>query len=186
MASVSCCSGWANGGVAPQRKAFLQKPGGGWAKALLGAFEGQGVSGWRRADFDIRDHARTADAILAANPDVLINTAAFHNTDACEDDPAQSFAVNAIAVRNIAQASQKCRALLVHISTDYVFDGRKLEPYEEGDRPNPINVYGVSKLASEHFVAAISARYYMVRVASLFGAGGSMTKRSFVEMVLGK
>jgi len=155
-------------------------------KALLRAFDGHEVIGWRRADFDIRDHARTADAILAASPDVLINTAAFHNTDACEDDPAEAFAVNAIAVRNIAQACRKCRALLVHISTDYVFDGRKLEPYEEGDRPNPLNVYGVSKLAGEHFVAAISERFYMVRVASLFGAGGSMTKRSFVEMVLGK
>jgi dTDP-4-dehydrorhamnose reductase len=155
-------------------------------RALLRAFDGHEVIGWRRADFDIRDHARTADAILAVNPDVLINTAAFHNTDACEDDPAQAFAVNAIAVRNIAQACQKCGALLVHISTDYVFDGRKLEPYEESDRPNPINVYGVSKLAGEHFVAAICERYYIPRVASLFGAGGGASKHSFVEMVLGK
>ncbi len=155
-------------------------------QALLRAFDGHEVIGWRRTDFDIRDHARTADAILTANPDILVNTAAFHNTDACEDDPAQAFAVNAIAVRNIAQACQKFGALLVQISTDYVFDGRKLEPYEEGDRPNPINVYGVSKLAGEHFVEAICERYYIPRVASLFGAGGSLTKRSFVEMVLGK
>jgi len=155
-------------------------------KALLRAFDGHEVIGWRRADFDIRDHARTADAILTASPDILVNTAAFHNTDACEDDPAQAFAVNAIAVRNIAQACQKCGALLVHISTDYVFDGQKLEPYEEGDRPNPLNVYGVSKLAGEHFVRATCERYYIPRVASLFGAGESLTKRSFVETVLGK
>ncbi len=155
-------------------------------QALLRAFDGHEVIGWRRADFDIRDHARTGDAILTASPEILINTAAFHNTDACEDDPAQAFAVNAIAVRNIAQACHKCRALLVHISTDYVFDGRKLEPYEEGDRPNPLNVYGVSKLAGEHFVTAICEQYYIPRVASLFGAGESVTKRSFVDMVLGK
>src|SRR3989304_3600057 len=103
-------------------------------QALLGAFAGYEVIRWTRADFDIRDHVRTSEAILGASPDVVVNTAAFHNTDACEDDPAEAFAVNAIAVRNIAHACQRSHALLVHISTDYVFDGRKDMPYEEGDR----------------------------------------------------
>ena len=155
-------------------------------QALLGAFAGYEVIGWTWADFDTRDHVRTSEAILGASPDVIVNTAAFHNTDACEDDPDEAFAVNAIAVRNIAQACQRSHALLVHFSTDYVFDGRKDKPYEEGDRPNPLNVYGASKLAGEHFVAGICSQYYIPRVASLFGAGGGATKRSFIEVMLGK
>ncbi len=155
-------------------------------QALLGAFAGHEVIGWTRADFDIRDYVRTSEAILTANSDVVINTAAFHNVDACEDDPDQAFDVNAIAVRNIAQICQRSRALLVHISTDYVFDGRQGVPYKEGDRPNPLNVYGASKLAGERFVQEICERYLISRVASLFGASVSLTKRSFVEMVLGK
>lgn len=155
-------------------------------QALLRAFAGHDAIAWTRTDFDVRDHERTAEAILAARPDIVVNTAAFHNTEACEDDPGQAFAVNAIAVRNIARVCQQSDSLLVHISTDYVFDGRKRQPYDEQDRPNPRNVYGVSKLAGEQFVTAICDRYYLPRVASLFGVGHSQIKRGFVEMVLGK
>ncbi len=154
---------------------------------LLRAFRDHEVIPWTRKDFDVRDHERAAEAIRSTRPDVLVNTAAFHQTDACEENPEMAFAINAIAVRNLALASQSLQVTLMHMSTDYVFDGKKREPYIEEDRPNPINVYGVSKLAGEHFVTSICSRYYIVRVASLFGTGGGSGKgENFVERMLGK
>ncbi|HWO89172.1 MAG TPA: dTDP-4-dehydrorhamnose reductase, partial [Gemmatimonadales bacterium] len=150
-------------------------------------FAGHDVIAWTHAAFDVREHSATAEHIRAARPDVVINTAAFHKTDACEDDPTLAFAVNAIAVRNLAQVCAAISAVLVHISTDYVFGGDKSAPYTEDDRPNPINVYGASKLAGEHLAAAICPRHYIVRVASLFGAAGASGKGgNFVETMLGK
>ncbi len=154
---------------------------------LLRAFRHHEVIPWTRKDFDVRDHQRAADAILSARPEVLINTSAFHQTDACEENPEMAFAVNAIAARNLALASQSLRIKFIHISTDFVFDGRKREPYTEDDRPDPINVYGVSKLAGESFVSSVCGRYYIVRVAGLFGTStGSVKGGNFVERILGK
>ncbi len=154
---------------------------------LVNQFSQYDVIPWTRRDFDLRDHRRAEDAVLRARPDVLVNTAAFHKTDACEDDPELAFSVNAIAVRNLARASAACHATFVHVSTDYVFDGAQRSPYVEEDRPNPINVYGTSKLAGEHFAAAICPRSYIVRIASLFGTAGSRGKGgNSVEAVLAK
>jgi len=111
---------------------------------LVHAFSQHQVIPWTRRDFDICDHRRVEEAVLSAGPDVLVNTAAFHKTDACEDTPELAFSVNAIAVRNLARASVACGATFVHVSTDYVFDGARQSPYVEDDRPNPINVYGTS------------------------------------------
>ncbi len=155
-------------------------------QALLRAFHGHQLVAWTRQDFDILDHDRTAHAIRSTSPHVVINTAAFHHTDACEDDPERSFSVNAIAVRNIARTCHACGSIIVQVSTDYVFDGRKGEPYEETDSPNPINVYGASKLAGEYLVRSACERHYVVRTASLFGHAEGTTKRSFVELVLDK
>jgi len=124
---------------------------------------------------------------VTARPDVVINTAAFHRTDACEEKPEIAFAVNAIAVRNLARACEACGASLVQISTDYVFDGEKGEAYTEDDCPRPINVYGVTKLAGELLTAEICTRHHIVRVASLFGvARGSGKGGNFVETMLAK
>jgi len=162
------------------------------ANGQLGAeltkqFSQHDVIPWTRKDFDVRDHRRAEDAVLGTRPDVLINTAAFHKTDACEDDPALAFSVNASAVRNLALASAACQAAFVHVSTDYVFDGARRNPYVEDDWPNPINVYGTSKLAGERFAAAACPRSYIVRIASLFGTAGSSGKGgNMVETILAK
>jgi dTDP-4-dehydrorhamnose reductase len=154
---------------------------------LRQAFSGHTVIPWTRTDFDVRDTERARDAILRASPDAVINTAAFHKTDACEDEPDLAFAVNAVAVRGIALACRQSGAALVHVSTDFVFGGDKHGPYTEHDIAAPLNVYGVSKLAGEHFVRAICDRYYNVRVASLFGVAGSSGKGgNFVESMLAK
>lgn len=152
---------------------------------LVKAFSGHEVIAWTRADFDVRDRDAVEKHIASARPDAVVNTAAFHKTDACEDDPSQTFAVNAIGARTVAQACQRHGAAIVFISTDFVFGGEKYTPYTERDCPTPLNVYGVSKLAGERLVASYCERHYTVRVASLFGLSGSSGKGgNFVETVL--
>lgn len=154
---------------------------------LVKAFAGHEVVAWKHSDFDVRDHQRAFEAITVVRPDAVINTAAFHKTDACEDEPEVAFATNALATRNLGRACKTCGATLVHISTDYVFDGRKGAPYVEDDAARPINVYGASKFAGEQFVAAACDRYYIARVASLFGIAGASGKGgNFVETMLAK
>ncbi len=131
-------------------------------------------------DFDITDREDVFDFLAGEERfDVVINTAAFHKTDLCEDEPQKAFLVNAVGVKNLAEACEKTGSVLVHISTDYVFDGRKLskrEPYYEEDTPNPINIYGVSKLAGEHIVRNYLERHYIVRSSSLYGVAGASGK----------
>ncbi|MEM3448454.1 MAG: dTDP-4-dehydrorhamnose reductase [Nitrososphaerota archaeon] len=119
-------------------------------------------------------------------PEVVINTAAFHKTDQCEEEPLRAFSVNALGARNIATVSKELEAITVYISTDYVFDGSKKEPYTEDDTPNPINTYGISKLAGE-FYTKQNPQHYIIRVASLFGVAGASGKGgNFVETIIEK
>jgi dTDP-4-dehydrorhamnose reductase len=120
------------------------------------------------------------------DPDIIINTAAFHKVDQCEEEPLKAFSVNAIGARNVATISKDAEAAAVFISTDYVFDGSKNRPYTENDLPNPINTYGISKLAGELFTMR-NPKHYIIRVASLFGAAGASGKGgNFVETMIAK
>jgi dTDP-4-dehydrorhamnose reductase len=120
-------------------------------------------------------------------PDVVINCAAYVRVDDAEDFADRAFAVNALGARNIALISKDLNAILMHISTDYVFDGRKKEPYIENDIPNPLNVYGNSKLAGEYFVRNTFENHYIIRSSSLFGAAGASGKGgNFVETMIKK
>lgn len=120
------------------------------------------------------------------NPDVIINTAAFHKTDQCEEDPLKTFSVNAIGARNTAKISEEIGATAVFISTDYVFDGTQNTPYTENDQPNPINTYGISKLAGELYTQQ-NPKHYIIRIASLFGSAGASGKGgNFVETMISK
>jgi len=136
-------------------------------------------------DIEICDYPRTQRILESVRPDYVINTAAFVRVDACEEQVEQAFAVNAFAVRNLAQVCAGLGSALVDVSTDYVFDGKKREPYTEEDIPNPINVYGNSKLAGEHFVRAICPRHLVVRTSGLYGRAWSHGKvESFVETMI--
>ena len=137
------------------------------------------------ADLEIRDF-EAVDHLLDANkPDYVINTAAYHRVDDCEDDPLPAFEVNAYAVRNLAQVCAKYGIALVQLSTDYVFDGRKTSPYTESDLPNPLNVYGVSKLAGEYFVQNYCPEHIIVRTSGLYGVAGASGKGgNFIETML--
>lgn len=120
-------------------------------------------------------------------PDVIINTAAYVRVDDAEIYPEKAFAVNAIGALNVAKVAEEIGAINVYISTDYVFDGEKGEPYTEEDIPNPINVYGASKYAGEIFTRNYSPRHYIIRVASLYGKAGASGKGgNFVEWVIEK
>lgn len=119
-------------------------------------------------------------------PDVVINTAAFHHVEKCEAEPALAFAVNGLGARNIAQVTDALGATLIHLSTDYVFDGLKGSPYTENDMANPLNVYGNSKLSGEHFVRTINPRHFVVRVSAIYGENPCRAKGglNFVELML--
>ena len=138
------------------------------------------------ADADITDRASVTSALAAAKPDWVINAAAMTHVDRCEDDAEQAFLVNAIGARHVAEASKENNASLIHISTDYVFDGSKRSPYVESDETNPINAYGISKLAGELYVRYLQPEHYVVRTSGLYGAHPCRGKggRNFVDTML--
>jgi dTDP-4-dehydrorhamnose reductase len=126
-----------------------------------------------------------AQAVAAARPQCIINTAAFHRVDDCEDQADRAFAVNVMGVRNLAQAAEPAGAALVHFSTDYVFGGQKRTPYTETDLPQPLSIYAISKLAGEFAARRYCSRHFVIRTCGLYGLGGSRSKGgNFVETML--
>jgi dTDP-4-dehydrorhamnose reductase len=136
-------------------------------------------------EIEITDFFQSKKTIEKYSPEIVINTAAFHNVPECEKYPDKAFLVNSIGVKNLAEICREHNLTLVHISTDYVFDGKKNNPYTEEDVPNPLNAYGISKLAGEFFAKKVEM-HYIIRVASLFGIGGCRAKggRNFVKAML--
>jgi dTDP-4-dehydrorhamnose reductase len=136
---------------------------------LVEAFGGEDVTGLAHEDLEIGDAAAVQATVERLRPDVVVNAAAFHNVPRCETDEATAFALNAVAPRHLARACSAVGARLVQVSTDYVFDGAKHAPYVETDRPNPLNVYGVSKLAGEYAVLNEGGNHQVVRSSGLYG-----------------
>jgi len=124
-------------------------------------------------DLDICHGDRVHEIIEKIRPDVVINCAAYTRVDDCETEHEKAFAANATGVKNIALACRDRGSLLVHISTDYVFNGTKREPYREADETDPLSVYGQTKLAGETFVRTILTRYVIIRSLWLYGRGGN-------------
>jgi dTDP-4-dehydrorhamnose reductase len=138
-------------------------------------------------DLDVSNSEQVDEVLDSARPDVVINTAAFHNVEQCEKQPETSFAVNATGPRNLALACRRIHAVLVHFSTDYVFDGGQRQPYTELNLPHPLNVYAVSKLAGEGMVSLTWSRHFIIRTCGLYGVAGSKGKGgNFVETMLKK
>ena len=129
---------------------------------------------------DITDRQQAAEAVISRKPAVVIHTAAFTAVDECEQKPDLAFRVNGEGTRNIALACRKAGVPLVYISTDYVFDGANTEPYVEDDAPNPLSVYGKSKLQGEQQVRELLSHYWIVRTSWLFGLLG----KNFVRAIL--
>lgn len=146
----------------------------------LGLRESHTIMPLPHQDLDVTQAKEVLGAVDRYRPDVVIHTAAWTAVDECEKSPEKTFEINAEGTRHVAQACRMVDAGLVYLSTDYVFDGTKGEPYVESDSPNPVNVYGMSKLQGERAVAELVSRHWIVRTAWLFGPGG----RNFVRTVL--
>jgi dTDP-4-dehydrorhamnose reductase len=143
------------------------------------------VAAWDRTQADITDAAAVERAIADFDPQVVFNAAAYNQVDVAEKEPQAAYAVNALAVRNLALACRQVDARLVHFSTDYVFDGAARHPYAEDDHPHPLGAYAVSKLAGELYAQAYLDRVLVVRTSGVFGPGGVATARgNFVELML--
>jgi len=138
-------------------------------------------------DLDIVHFATVQEEIRRIQPEVIINTAAFHKVDLCETEILPAFEVNAYGVRNLALAARDVDSVLVHFSTDYVFEGTARKPYKEDDAADPVNAYGISKLAGEKFVRYLWPKSFVIRTCGLYGLAGSSGKGgNFVEMMLKK
>ena len=151
---------------------------------LAAQFAGHDLTALTQGDLDITREEEVR-RIADYRPDVVVNATGFTDVPRCETELAAAFAVNAIGIRTLAMVCHEAGARLLHVSTDYVFDGKKGAPYVETDTPCPINAYGVTKLAGEHFVRAICSRHYIVRSSGLYGLKPALGKGyNFSQLML--
>ena len=164
------------------RKIVIIGSGGRLGAALLREWRAAGdeVIGFNRALLDIGDFRQVHETLAELEFDTLVNCAAQTNVDRCEREPAEAFRLNSEAVATIADACTRKKARCVHISTDYVFDGEKREPYTEEDEARPISVYGESKLGGERCLHAVADTHLAVRVSWVFGPD----RPSFIDQIL--
>lgn len=153
--------------------------GGGLGKAFVARIpDHHEVFAFDHAGLDIGDHDAVRQLIEPLVPDAIMNCAAFTQVDANETDPARAVRDNALGPQHLALAARACGAALLHVSTDYVFDGSKGAPYDELDEPAPISAYGRAKLAGERHVAALCPDHLIVRVGYVYGGGGDYLTRA--------
>ena len=138
------------------------------------------VAGFNRAQLDIGDFDAVREQLRSKHFEVLVNCAAQTNVDRCETEREEAFRVNGEAAGILADICERKGARMVHISTDYVFDGLQSEPYVESDTPRPISIYGESKLEGERCVASVSDAHWIVRVSWVFGPD----RPSFIDGVI--
>jgi len=151
-------------------------------------FKGKGleVIGLTEKEIDVCDLNICSDLLIKLEPDLIINTAAFHQVDICEDKAVTTFDVNVAGVKILSDICLKLDIPLMHFSTDFIFGGyHKETPYTESDCPKPVSIYGISKLAGEYVIQYVLKKYYLIRVCGLYGHAGSMGKGSnFVELMI--
>lgn len=137
-----------------------------------------------RAAVDLRDEDAIGRHIALVRPDVVVNAAAYTNVDGAERDAEGAHAINALAPATMARAALKVNALLVHYSTDYVFDGSKNAAWDEDDRPNPLNAYGRSKLAGEEGVRSAGGAHLILRTSWVYASRGKNFLRTILRLAL--
>lgn len=135
------------------------------------------------AELDIENRSDTLRWFDRSVPDIAINCTAFHDVDRCEREPDRAFAINALAVERLARICRDRNCIFVTLSTDYVFDGSKREPYVEDDPARPISAYGASKLAGEHLVERLGMRAFIVRTCGIYGRSGG-SPSSFPDRII--
>jgi len=144
---------------------------------LLRNNQGHDITAPERAKLDLARPEQMIEFVRAQRPEMVINCAAFHNVPLCEDQPEQAFRINCAAVRDLAMVCSEIGAWLVTFSSDYVFGGEKRTPYLEGDRPAPLQVYGITRLAGEQAALATAPeRVVIIRTCGLYGVSGARSK----------
>ncbi|TSC73188.1 MAG: dTDP-4-dehydrorhamnose reductase [Parcubacteria group bacterium Gr01-1014_38] len=148
--------------------------------ALVQEFQGEEITAWDKEELDITDEQAVGEYLAALEPDIVMNAAAYTDVERAEDEPDEADAVNGHAVGNLAVTCGEADIPLLHLSTDYVFQGTKGEGYAEDDEPmNPVNAYGRSKLLGETLLKETGKNFWLVRTAWLFGPHG----KNFVETI---
>ncbi len=150
------------------------------ADVLRSSFAEDEVIGWDIEEMDVQKEDETITKIEKLGPEIVVHTAAYTDVDGCELNKEKAFAVNADGAKHVALAVSKSRAKMVYLSTDYVFDGEKGEPYSESDSPHPLNVYGHSKLRGEQYVQEWVRDSLIIRTQWLYGPFG----KNFVDSIL--
>jgi dTDP-4-dehydrorhamnose reductase len=147
---------------------------------------GDDVVGATHAELDVTDRDAVLGAVTTWRPDAVVHCAAWTAVDACEGDPGRAFTANALAVRHVVEACDRAGAHLVHLSTDYVFDGEQRRPYREWDQTGPRSVYGASKLAGEREALALGTRAAVVRTSWVCGEHGSNVAATVLRVAAGR
>lgn len=148
-------------------------------------YDGHEVVELNHDRIEIADAQSVDTALSAADAELVVNTAAMHHVERCEEEPERAFRINALGARHLALACRAQHRRLLHVSTDYVFDGAKGRPYVETDAPLPLNAYGTSKLAGEQFVRALLPAHLVVRVSGIYGHTPCRAKGgNFVQTML--
>lgn len=146
---------------------------------------GDDTTGLTHTEVDICSLDATREVLRAIRPEVIVNTAAMHHVENCEKEPLRAYEVNALGARNLVMVANELNAKLVHVSTDYVFDGAKLSPYVEADCAAPLNVYGNTKLAGEVFLRGGGEKWFVLRTSAIYGKAVCRAKgRNFVQLML--
>jgi len=125
-----------------------------------------------REELDITDRERVIECLRRFKPDILIHCAAFTDVDGCEIDKKKAYLTNAIGTQYVTEGCAEVKCKMVYLSTDFVFDGKKGSPYSETDNPNPLSIYGETKLLGEYYVSHFLKKFLIVRVSRIFGKGG--------------
>jgi dTDP-4-dehydrorhamnose reductase len=161
--------------------------GGGLGRAFLGSIpSGHKIHGFTRSDLDVRSHDEVMALLAPLEADVILHCAALTSVDGCEAEPERAAETNVLGTFNVAHAARRSGARLVAISTDYVFDGEKGASYDEGDRPNPLSVYGWTKLAGERAAESVSPDLLVIRTAWVFGSGRDFLSRAVRSLRAGQ
>ncbi len=137
---------------------------------------GHEVAALTHKDLDITDAGMVASFLEEHGSDLVVNAAAYTNVDRCETETELAYKVNALGPRNLAVHCERLGCELLHVSTNYVFDGAGVRPYEPFDPPNPISAYGRTKLSGEEYVKHLSSRWYLVRSAGVYGLGHNFVR----------
>ncbi len=150
------------------------------------SMNGDEVTPLSHSDIELSDMDSVSTCLRATRPDLVVNTAAMHHVEHCEREPQKAFAVNSWGVWNLSQVTRDLGAVLMHVSTDYVFDGAQARPYEETDAPNPLNVYGNTKLSGEYFARSTVEKCFVLRTSAIYGQNPCRAKGglNFIELML--